>query len=488
MPRAGAGSAGRAAPASDLRSSAWGTAPSGRAPAWGSARACQAAASLREAPTDYKLEARRARVMGRAADAGLLGVHSRPEDVFTRQPSRQELYDLSQLRAATQQVAHESVDPGRLQSALTHWELWKQEVPSRVQFVPLAGAGSPGADEAARYNAETFELFAASCFRRGSLQPGRIGNPIEPDTVAGYVSAIRALLSRDGGIQVRSATHDVRIKAVSRGIRRARGPRKTRRRRLGLRARHLRAAVSCRSFDRRRTWAARRRWLAAVLAHSLLARGGELGRVDGKAFRHDRGLRWRDVLWHAVGAIHPTHAALTVHMCSVKDGDGGGVRHPIPIRRRAAGDAPGLDPLCSYDLLREAWCDDVAVLGESAALDAPIFRRSARGGVAEAYSTADVCRIVREVAVAAGENPEDFAAHSMRIGGATDLRELYDRSAQGLDEARRVLKKRGRWLSDIAFIYARASLDTSLEASARLADVQGRDVEAMFAGWAEPAA
>ena len=50
-----------------------------------------------------------------------------------------------------------------------------------------------------------------------------------------------------------------------------------------------------------------------------------------------------------------------------------------------------------------------------------------------------------------------------------------------------MLKKRGRWLSDIAFIYARASLDTSLEASARLADVTDRDVESAFSGWAEPA-
>ena len=50
-----------------------------------------------------------------------------------------------------------------------------------------------------------------------------------------------------------------------------------------------------------------------------------------------------------------------------------------------------------------------------------------------------------------------------------------------------MLKKRGRWRSDIAFIYARSSLDSSLEASARLADVSGRDIESAFAGWAEPA-
>ena len=43
------------------------------------------------------------------------------------------------------------------------------------------------------------------------------------------------------------------------------------------------------------------------------------------------------------------------------------------------------------------------------------------------------------------------------------------------------------WRSDIAFIYARTSLDSSLEASARLADVSGRDVESAFAGWAEAA-
>ena len=70
----------------------------------------------------------------------------------------------------------------------------------------------------------------------------------------------------------------------------------------------------------------------------------------------------------------------------------------------------------------------------------------------------------------------------------TDFRDLYDTSAAaGLEEAKRVLKKRGRWRSDIAFIYARTSLDSSLEASARLADVGGRDIESAFAGWAEPA-
>ena len=55
------------------------------------------------------------------------------------------------------------------------------------------------------------------------------------------------------------------------------------------------------------------------------------------------------------------------------------------------------------------------MLGDAATLDAPIFRRTARGGSAEALRTGDVRRIVRGVAEAAGEDPTDFGAHSLRI-------------------------------------------------------------------------
>ena len=110
----------------------------------------------------------------RATDAGLVGIHPRPPDIFRGQPSAFELRSLRELRAAASHVAHESVGPGRLQSALSHWERWRAEAPSRVAFVPLHWEGSPGPAEAERYNAETFELFAASCLRGGSLRQGHI--------------------------------------------------------------------------------------------------------------------------------------------------------------------------------------------------------------------------------------------------------------------------------------------------------------------------
>ena len=80
-----------------------------------------------------------------------------------------------------------------------------------------------------------------------------------------------------------------------------------------------------------------------------------------------------------------------MHLCHVKDVEGRGERHPIPMQARALEakrrKAKTPDPLCFYSLLREAWLEDVAALGEAAAKAAPIFRRSVRGGYADAFDT-----------------------------------------------------------------------------------------------------
>ena len=89
---------------------------------------------------------------------------------------------------------------------------------------------------------------------------------------------------------------------------------------------------------------------------------------------------------------------------------------------------------------------------------------------------------MRAVVRAAGEDPELFGAHSPRIGSATDVRDLL-----GVAEGQAVIKARGRWRSDIHEIYERASLEASLGASARAADVRGREIEAIFRAWVQPA-
>ena len=120
------------------------------------------------------------------------------------------------------------------------------------------------------------------------------------------------------------------------------------------------------------------------------------------------------------------------------------------------------------------------LLGAEAALDAPVFRRSLRGGAEDAYDTGDVLAIAREVAQAAGDDPAAMGAHSFRIGAATDFRDLL-----GAESARRVLKARGRWMSDIHHIYTRSAIEESLDASTRVGDVATRDIESIFAGFTE---
>jgi len=445
----------------------------------GSLEALEAAAALRPEPLDAAQGAKRQRVLERAARAGLLGLTPLPSDVFSAQPSARELQHLRQLRLGAKQVTFESVDSDRLQSALTHLELFMEEMPSRVPFPPEVGAGDGARLAAARYREETYRLYSASCIRRGSLQRGRLGEPIAPETIMGYCSALRALQTRDGGVNTLVKEASGVVPAMMRGVRRGRPARKAKLKRRGLRGRHLRKAAANRKFDRSSSWEARRGWALAVTGYALLARGGELGRVEKKAWDASRGLRWRDVQWHRVGRVHKDHAACTVHICAVKDREGGGERFPIPIRRRAA---PGQarDPVCAYDELRAAWEEDCRLLGRQAALDTPVFRRSARGGPEAAVSTRDVRATVRTVAVAAGEPAGDFGAHSLRIGGATDMRDLL-----GIEKGKSLIKDRGRWKSDIFHIYTRADMAAGLEASAGMADVKSVEIEAIFSDWVD---
>ena len=105
------------------------------------------------------------------------------------------------------------------------------------------------------------------------------------------------------------------------------------------------------------------------------------------------------------------------------------------------------------------------------------------------YCTDDVADIGREYARAAGWSEAAVATvggKCWRIGGATDLRALCQSAA----EAERVLKRRGRWSSDIGEIYARTTIEEGAAYSAAIGDAASTDLERLGsgAGWAEPAA
>eukprot|EP00965_Chrysotila_dentata_P255028 6212076-Pleurochrysis_carterae.AAC.1 len=85
------------------------------------------------------------------------------------------------------------------------------------------------------------------------------------------------------------------------------------------------------------------------------------------------------------------------------------------------------------------------------------------------------------MAEACGMDPKHFGGKSWRIGGVTDIRDI--RGDAGKDQ----IAQRGRWGSDVAAVYQRATVDRQLEVSAQIAKSTCQDTEAMFAGRVQPA-
>ena len=77
---------------------------------------------------------------------------------------------------------------------------------------------------------------------------------------------------------------------------------------------------------------------------------------------------------------------------------------------------------------------------------------------------------------------EDVGGASCRIGGASDIRR-----AVGIVRGKELLQERGRWQSDIGWIYQRGDLGEQLTLSADMSYACGRTIEECVPGWAQPA-
>ena len=93
----------------------------------------------------------------------------------------------------------------------------------------------------------------------------------------------------------------------------------------------------------------------------------------------------------------------------------------------------------------------------------------------------DVRATVRRYAANIGQgSAAEWGAHSLRIGGATDL------SATGKCSPA-LLAAKGRWASDIGNIYARMTRKSQLAASRLMHTAHGRDLEEIMPNFTQGA-
>lgn len=98
--------------------------------------------------------------------------------------------------------------------------------------------------------------------------------------------------------------------------------------------------------------------------------------------------------------------------------------------------------------------------------NAPLSSYRGSGGV-RTWGYGQAMRALRELVSETGGNPEEYALHSMRIGGATAL-------AAGGSVSERVIQREGRWKSDAYKVYTRNNTEDSEKVSSKLAQAVGK--------------
>jgi hypothetical protein len=382
-----------------------------------------------------------------------------------------------------------AADIPRLRTALVWFEAFLAAT-RRVPFIPAAGADALSGQ---LWNRATLDAFREFIRRSPPLGKAAQAERVKAGSISGYVSAIHLLRSREARYDICPTAADLLGPLAAKQMRREEPPRGDRRLCRGLRLEHLAAAAE--TVGRTSPEGAVE-WASALVAHSALLRGGEVGVPDNAEVDPSRAITWRSVRWQRGTRESAGRPWLLLMVVPIKDATATRGGYPTPIARRHDG-AFGADPLCAYDAMALAWWRrrhggahfPVDERGRPAAdwwmrsaaatappLDAPFFTDA----VGLVVRTAGVRALAQRYAVAAGLDPAEVGAKSFRIGGATDWRDcLGDASAH-------IVKQRGRWCSDVALVYQRPLLASHLAASMWVRPGGSADLEAICAGFAQP--
>jgi hypothetical protein len=285
----------------------------------------------------------------------------------------------------------------------------------------------------------------------------KTGKPLKAASIASYISLAKNELSIQFGFEVVTMSES-RLKRLIKQLR-AMDPVADRRKRRGLRGRHLRRAYKKLGYDKDDSRRAVNEWAAVAVAREAVARGGELckGRAGVAAmpkrsdvsFEHDR---------------HGETATLWLRPLK-KRGKAAAAKVPIVF---AAYDRGGSD---AYHALRRLFEHDP--VPPAAAAATPLFRT----GRGTPMTTDAFRKLVKDIAASLGFRRSEFGAHSPRIGGATDLG----------DESPLLLQAKGRWAGDIGKIYARLTRRGLVRASRAMQKRGAKDMEEIYDAFAQPA-
>ena len=413
-----------------------------------------------------------------------------------RNALRQQGWDLKRLHTALSWLEDFVEHTNSRPSGRGHTEA---PPPPRPAFYGLTVDSWEERRKASRHDQETLELLAVFMQAAGSRVS--LGKPLLPDTIATVLTTLRVFRARDTGREVLAPGEVSTTAQLIKEFRRDAGLASVRAESRGMRAWVLR-----RAWDAGYAKTHPREWELALVAHNLVLRGGEPGGTGDKAWQASKGISMTDVEWHTPNDASRGYEWLTIDVVSIKDQLTTLPRAvPMPIRERTRTNDGNLDAMCTFgfitDRMRQlrktvsacggdcVWCWGPAAARRAIGGRVPMSCRRANTPLLQQsdgspWNTKRVGEVAAEIALAAGLSKKEvamFGAKSFRIGGATDLHEIYGAAGE------RLLRERGRWKSDIAYIYARAITMSHLEASAAVGDANAMTLEDSLSGWTQPA-
>ena len=369
---------------------------------------------------------------------------------------------------------------GKMRTML-HWlAIYRDAQPNAVLFRSLGG---PDHRSSAIHNEDTRARLAIFMRRHGSIAAGRRELLVSEGGIAAVVSTMTAYAALSSRYRVRD--HDVNelMPRVQRNMRREDGPTGSRQLMRGIEPHHVATADATGRYDRSSADGVIMHCCATTLI-SVIGRGGEPGLVEGKpqrSFQPDTGVTWADIVFapeHECRSLNDGIPFLRFLWFPIKDGDVRRKKVPIVISRIHSG-AMGADPRCAYDAITAAYRSRVHLVPVADRASTAFFTLS-NGRIIDTGNVRDRARVIASLS---GIDPAEVGAKSFRIGGAFKFREWCDR--QGLD-ASRLLKERGRWWSDIGYIYARMSDRVHLAGSRGMTEGEASTAAETYTAWTQP--